>query len=361
MLVIRQYNGLARREDKGYPTFRLALPCFRLFLALSAAAISAQTPTLESLTCDAESLLPKESVSCLITLTRRAPAEGFVVLITSDSPMIHLPVMVTVNEADLTTTFSAVSSETATEEQTTLRAFAGGVERQTSVWLLSATTPFLLIAKGSGKCLDVRGGSVKGGAAIQQWGCWGGENQNWFLKPDSDGTYEIESAESKLPLAIVGESRRAGARATLSELHSNFAVERWRLRRDALGYYNLVAASSEMCLDVSGGAWATENGVRVQQWPCIGIDSQAWALVSRHRVELRWDRSTTPDVSGYFVYRATDENGHYTKLSGRLVETDYIDGNVIPGGTYYYAATAIDTHGREGRYSNRVKVVIPKP
>jgi hypothetical protein len=38
---------------------------------------------------------------------------------------------------------------------------------------------YRLVAKHSGKCLDVTGISAANGAAIIQWDWWGGNNQQW--------------------------------------------------------------------------------------------------------------------------------------------------------------------------------------
>ena len=42
---------------------------------------------------------------------------------------------------------------------------------------------FTIVALNSGKCLDVAGISNSDGAGIQQWSCWGGDNQKWQLVP----------------------------------------------------------------------------------------------------------------------------------------------------------------------------------
>ncbi|MBV8705713.1 MAG: RICIN domain-containing protein, partial [Acidobacteriaceae bacterium] len=35
----------------------------------------------------------------------------------------------------------------------------------------------------TGKCLDVNAISKDDGAIVQQWTCWGGDNQKWSLNP----------------------------------------------------------------------------------------------------------------------------------------------------------------------------------
>lgn len=330
----------------------LALVCFALL-------IRAETPQLKSLICNSAPLLPKGSLSCVISLTADAPPNGFVVAVTSDSAEVGLPSYVTIPEGQSTATFTATTGGAPAEEQTTIQAADSSQSVAASVSIISASTPVMLVSKSSGKCLDVTAVSLKQGAGIQQWGCSGGENQHWFFKATTAGTYEIESQDSKLALAITSSSRTGGAGIIQWAYYSNSPSETWRARQDATGYYNLIAVNSGMCLDVRGGTSATESGVAVQQWACTGAGNQAWEIVSQHWVSLHWGHSSSPETAGYFLYRATNESGPYTKLSGRLVDTEYVDGDVLAGHTYYYAATASSSNGRESGYSNRVRVVVP--
>jgi hypothetical protein len=60
--------------------------------------------------------------------------------------------------------------------------FWGGTNE---IWNLvrNSDGTYNIVAKSSGKCLDVRGISKLDGALVQQWACWGGANQKWTLKP----------------------------------------------------------------------------------------------------------------------------------------------------------------------------------
>jgi len=42
---------------------------------------------------------------------------------------------------------------------------------------------FILKAKHSDKCLDVRNASTQPGGNVMQWDCHGGDNQVWQIKP----------------------------------------------------------------------------------------------------------------------------------------------------------------------------------
>ena len=74
-----------------------------------------------------------------------------------------------------------------------------------------------------------------------------------------------------------------------------------------------------------------------------------------HTVNLSWNASTSPNISGYNVYRAvyTTSCGSYVKVNSVLNTTTlYTDASVVNGISYCYAATAVDTSSQESGYSN---------
>jgi fibronectin type 3 domain-containing protein len=65
-------------------------------------------------------------------------------------------------------------------------------------------------------------------------------------------------------------------------------------------------------------------------------------------------------VSGYVVYRSTDPNGPYLPLSMTLAGvTQYVDGNVAAGQTYFYYVTAYDSSNVESAPSGTVSATVP--
>lgn len=77
-------------------------------------------------------------------------------------------------------------------------------------------------------------------------------------------------------------------------------------------------------------------------------------------VSLSWNASSSPDVSGYNVYRKTSGNTNYTKINSKLdPNTSYTDTTVVGNTTYYYATTAVNSSGKESAYSNRAQVFVP--
>jgi hypothetical protein len=85
------------------------------------------------------------------------------------------------------------------------------------------------------------------------------------------------------------------------------------------------------------------------------------AAAPPHIVSLRWSPSTS-SAQGYNVYRSSQPGGPYTKINPVInPTTNYQDGAVQGGATYYYVSTAIGTSGAESKYSNQIQAVIPSP
>ena len=85
-----------------------------------------------------------------------------------------------------------------------------------------------------------------------------------------------------------------------------------------------------------------------------------------HSVSLSWGASSSPNISGYNIYRAiyTGSCGSYSKINGSTLDTltTYSDGSVTDGTNYCYATTAVNSSSEESGYSNIVSnVQIPAP
>lgn len=85
-----------------------------------------------------------------------------------------------------------------------------------------------------------------------------------------------------------------------------------------------------------------------------------------HSVNLSWNASTSPGISGYNIYRALYAGsacGSFSKINPVVDTTTlYTDSNVVDGSSYCYATTAINTSNQESGYSNIASnVLIPAP
>jgi hypothetical protein len=134
-----------------------------------------------------------------------------------------------------------------------------------------------VISKNSGKCLDVSGISVSAGAALQQWTCWGGDNQKFLLAPVQGG-YEITVKNSGLQLDVSGGAGSVQDGAGIIQWpYWGGSNEVWQVAPTSDGYFSLIASNSGKCLDVAG--ISISDGAPMQQWTCWGGDNQKWQLV----------------------------------------------------------------------------------
>jgi len=82
-----------------------------------------------------------------------------------------------------------------------------------------------------------------------------------------------------------------------------------------------------------------------------------------HSVSLSWNASTSANIDGYNIYRASYASacGSFSKINSLLAtSTLYTDSTVADGTSYCYATTAVDTSNQESAYSNIVSnVQIP--
>jgi hypothetical protein len=75
-------------------------------------------------------------------------------------------------------------------------------------------------------------------------------------------------------------------------------------------------------------------------------------------VILDWNASASPDVSGYNVYYGTNSGNYPYKITAGNVLSATVS-NLIPGLTYYFAATAYDAYGDESGYSPEISYLVP--
>jgi hypothetical protein len=132
-----------------------------------------------------------------------------------------------------------------------------------------------VVARHSGKCLDVPGSNPSQGVQLIQWTCHGGDNQSWVIVPSGEDRVFIISRSSGHCVDVSGASQSNGAAVIQWPCHGG-ANQQWIRRNAGGGYSFLVARHSGQCLDVSGASQA--NGARIIQWPCHGGGNQQWRI-----------------------------------------------------------------------------------
>lgn len=82
----------------------------------------------------------------------------------------------------------------------------------------------------------------------------------------------------------------------------------------------------------------------------------------QHAVTLTWQRVSSNSeyvVTGYNIYRSSVSGRDYSRLASGVSESQYQDGRVTAGKTYFYVVSAMDDKGRESPYSAEIRVKVP--
>ncbi|MCC3764492.1 RICIN domain-containing protein [Glycomyces sp. TRM65418] len=132
-----------------------------------------------------------------------------------------------------------------------------------------------VIARHSGKCLDVIGASTADGAEVAQYTCSGGANQQWRLQDAGGGYVRLVAGHSGKCLDVEGASTANGARILQWSCNSG-ANQQWQVQDAGGGYSRLIARHSGKCIDIAGSS--TADGVRLTQWDCGSGQNQQWAI-----------------------------------------------------------------------------------
>lgn len=133
----------------------------------------------------------------------------------------------------------------------------------------------------SGKCVDVFNNALQHGAAVREFSCHNGTNQNWLIEPvpSAPGFFALRNVNSNMCLDLNSND--------ISDLHNGTTIqqwdcfpdsipsEQWRLATTTSGgpnNLNLITAERGFCLDNNP---ATGNQF-LHLATCSGATSQMW-------------------------------------------------------------------------------------
>ena len=89
-----------------------------------------------------------------------------------------------------------------------------------------------------------------------------------------------------------------------------------------------------------------------------GSTTHTFNVIEPSQVTLEWDPNTEQDLKGYKIYYGPS-NSNYTNTTDVGNQVTYTVIGLMPGETYYFAATAYNTAGLESDYSNEVVYTVP--
>ena len=75
------------------------------------------------------------------------------------------------------------------------------------------------------------------------------------------------------------------------------------------------------------------------------------------QVSLDWGDNAEGDLAEYIVHRSTTRGGPYTEAAITVVASEYTDGGLANGTTYYYVVTAVDSAGNESADSSQASAM----
>lgn len=134
-----------------------------------------------------------------------------------------------------------------------------------------------LVARHSGKCLDINGSSLDEGAQLLQWDCTGAANQIFTLVPTGGDYYQIVALHSNKCLDVdTSEGNDHNGAEVRQMTYTGADNQQFRLEDAGDGYFKIKAKHSELVLDVYGKS--TENGAKIVQWTDGRSTNQAFEL-----------------------------------------------------------------------------------
>jgi fibronectin type 3 domain-containing protein len=138
---------------------------------------------------------------------------------------------------------------------------------------------FLLVAKHSGKAVDLKEASTADGKPVVQNAISGANNQYWTFTRVENGYYAIVNAYSGKALEVSGGSTGNSAEINQSA-YTGEAHQQWRLLPTSDGYYLVVNRKSGKVLNVSGSSQA-DGGTIFQYdnlWNNAYYDNEKFSL-----------------------------------------------------------------------------------
>lgn len=137
-------------------------------------------------------------------------------------------------------------------------------------------TTFTVSGVGSGKLLDVSGGSTAENAPVVQLAASGSTSQRWVTRSAAAG-YTVVNAKSGKCLTVSGTATAVGAAVVQSTCVSGSTRQSWTFSTST-GGFTVRSVASNLCLDVTGRS--TANNAVIEQWTCNGGNNQQWLLTA---------------------------------------------------------------------------------
>jgi hypothetical protein len=128
-----------------------------------------------------------------------------------------------------------------------------------------------LAVRHSGRCADVRSASTANSAAVVQYACGTGTNQQWRVQSISGGYVQLVARHSNKCLDVNGASTADGA-AIQQYTCGTGTNQQFTLQDAGGGYLRVVARHSGRCVDLPGASQS--DNVQFKQYACTTVTNQ---------------------------------------------------------------------------------------
>lgn len=135
---------------------------------------------------------------------------------------------------------------------------------------------YKILARHSGKALDVTNNGTANGTNVQQWTANDCTCQQWTLTYLGSGQYQVLGASSGKSLDVVSNSTADGANIDIWTYNGG-NNQRFTFTPISGGFFRITPVNSGKAVDVNGSS--TADGANVQQWTYNGGYNQQWQLV----------------------------------------------------------------------------------
>jgi len=143
-----------------------------------------------------------------------------------------------------------------------------------------SAAPLPIVAKHSGKCLDITGApdATQVGAPAEQWECTGATNQSWTIQNNGSGRFQLIAQHSGLCLWAANGNEGTPVQQTTCNVTD--VKQLWaKQSAGATGEFKFVQVSGGRCLSVDGGTAATGNGPAIKLQVCpTPTANQIWTI-----------------------------------------------------------------------------------
>jgi len=137
---------------------------------------------------------------------------------------------------------------------------------------------YRIIARHSGKALDVYGEATTDGSNVDQWAYDGGNNQRWALTNLGGNVYNIIGVQSSKALEVATTSTADDTNVDI-RTYTGAANQRWTISALSGGYFRLTPVSSSgSALDVGGISLADGANVHIWTWLGGANNNQQWTF-----------------------------------------------------------------------------------